>query len=611
MRRTNFCRFISTGLLVILITCSFIFLPASAKDIKNRKKIVIVGDVSQSIVGDTASSYLSNALKLSADLAPNDCDIALITVDTEIKFDSNFLSLSDSANREYIKKAIDESTFDGGTNLVLGIESAISKFGRSPGRIVMIADISDNALTRAGNFDEMTERANIALQTAKKNGIVVDLILVGTPDKGSGLVNAYLSIPTSTGGSIYYADSAAELAPAVEKLYFDSYSYNISPITGINSTDKEQQIDVVLPTPGIARSRIYVSATTPVDGIRATYSTAELGAEINPTYSMIDLNHPAREGITVYLDTGKSTSTKVYLIADYETKVVIDSRNELVKSDNKTIQKAVINLGLVDVASEKAIFTEGDRASYSPDITLISPGGAEEKPIFTPSESDDSAYSAEFYPKEYGTYIIKGSITGNDLTFPISETDFDILELPPQKAWLKPTVLSVIVGLLIITLAIIYYILSKRKRSSVNQSAVELDRVYGFTGKLHLSTILAEGGKREVQPFTFYLEKAGGQKRISLEEIYRAGQSPDSFPSMNKIWVTPGPRESIVIKNNSNAVILHSGKEYGYREKLQLFYNDKIYIVFKKDEDEIELYYKQYRPARSNVTGSKISVSVS
>jgi hypothetical protein len=48
------------------------------------------------------------------------------------------------------------------------------------------------------------------------------------------------------------------------------------------------------------------------------------------------------------------------------------------------------------------------------------------------------------------------------------------------------------------------------------------------------------------------------------------------------------------------------GKEYGQRSKVQLFYNQKIYVIFERDENELEIYYRKTKdeaqPVNFNVS---------
>lgn len=615
MRRSRFYRVLSTCLLALL-ACPLFFLPVSAKNVENADRLVVVGDVSQSFTAIDGkidgTEYLNNAVKLAIDLAPTSLDVSLLLVDTEVRYETDFLDLSVYSSREEIKNQIDAYSYDGGTNLVVGIEKGVEKLDKGPGRIVMLADISDNALTRADNFDEMTVRAHKAAEAAVEANILVDLILLGEPDESIALVEAYTSIPRQTGGSLVCVKSPEEFAPAVETLYFENYEYNIYPITGVNSTNKEQEIDITLPTGGIARSRIYASAGTPIRGIRATYATAELGAEINESYAMIDLNYPSQDGISLFVDMGESHTTKIYVIADYNMETVVSVENELIQDkENENSQKAVLHLELKDAATGKPILGANDLEQFIPNVVMTSPTGKTESLSLVVDKERSYGFTTDYYPAEFGEYTISGDLYNGDFRFPISGQVFEISELTQEKSWILPTLLSVIISIFLIVGALLFYIYKKKKRQEETSGAIELDKSYEFTGQLHFAAILVEGGKREVHPFSVYLDRVGGRKRISLREIYAANSQVGNFPGMDKIWITPGPRNSIIIKNNSQAVLISAGKEYGYREKIQLFYNDKVFFIFNKDEDEIELYYKQTKPVYSKVTGNSVSVSLS
>ena len=130
---------------------------------------------------------------------------------------------------------------------------------------------------------------------------------------------------------------------------------------------------------------------------------------------------------------------------------------------------------------------------------------------------------------------------------------------------------------------------------------------YLFSGKLSIFAILLEGGEREMRPFDFQLSTLG-DKRVTLRRVLDSVGAKDTYIGAEDILFLVGPDDSLIVRNNSSKITLKAmGRDYGYRTKLQLQYTNKMYLVFEKGENEMEISYKQ--APREEVTASAIPIN--
>jgi hypothetical protein len=133
-----------------------------------------------------------------------------------------------------------------------------------------------------------------------------------------------------------------------------------------------------------------------------------------------------------------------------------------------------------------------------------------------------------------------------------------------------------------------------RRKAVEYQGAVEMASDYHFHGKLSVYAVILEAGEREIRPFDFALHTIG-EKRITLRSILDSVGARDAYPGAEDILFLVGPEESVVMRNNSKAIVRIMGRTYEHRSKAQIFYDQKCYIVFDQNENELELIYRKVR----------------
>ncbi len=603
-------KIILLGLSIFIFFCSGVVLPVQAADLLQTDRtadIVLVADISNSMNTADKDRYLQEALKLAVDLVPEGGRLALITVNGEIVFASDLIDLSDSNEKQRIKSEIEDLSYSGNTNLAVGIQKAVSlledsKRHTGKKKIILISDIAEGGLylgraATASDYEQHVKIVKDSAQEAKAQGIVIDTILLRQAPKSDSTITEIEALSEQTGGQIRRIENSNDFAECIESIYFSSFQYNRSSITGINTIGKQQTMDIVLPTEHVNRARILFSSTTPVKGIQVSYAGTVISTESNRSYSMVDLSRPPKEGLQIFVDPGNSKAVKVFLITDYTLNVTVAANSEVEQAGKKEFtQKTTLTVDVVDIVSGKSILEEDFLDHFSCKVLLTAPG--EEKGI--PLEmkmNDDQKLMAVISPTEYGPYQLTFDIKQGDvvLDLPAAIVSIDDIRPVPEPSRFTEKAAAIVGGCLILIAIIVFVFVRKRKVHSNSELHSEIHYDYGFSGKLDVYIVWAKGGDYEIPPFTFYLSRLGGQKRINLSEILAASNIRLSFAGAEKIWFYVGPEKTLLIKNGSKAKILFSGSEIASGRHAKLSYGQKFYIIFEQDVDEIEIYYRNVK----------------
>ena len=371
---------------------------ASPADIMSTE-IVVVVDVSGSVAEYDAGYGVKDALSLMAGLAPDGAQTALVSVNAGVIMDTDFADTSTVAGRAALRAEIESLQYEGNTDLVLGLERAAEKLDGGPGRIILIADISEGGLIPADDagISKRAAEAEALAENCAASGIAVDLILLGEAPEGNELAAAIEGIATKTGGNILRPESGEELTACMEEILFSAFTYHIWPVTGVNSIGQAQTIPIVMPTERVHRARIYVSGAS---GIQASYAGAGLDVENRATFSLLDLSRPAREGISLTAEPG-SGKTAIYLITDYRLSLDVAVSSEAVKPEGSDAleQVTALTIDLRDEETGKSILDTATAEAFTPEIALTTPEG--ETITLTPEVKEDGRYTASFQMAKY------------------------------------------------------------------------------------------------------------------------------------------------------------------------------------------------------------------
>ena len=570
--------------------------------------IIYIVDTSGSMEQTDSSRYVRDALKLGIDLAPENSRVAIIAVNTAVVSETDLTDVSTKEGRDHLKGYVDRLQNRGDTNFAPGFERALELLGSSYAyqkRVIFLGDFSEggyNAGTRAQEAETATLIDDIAAR-AKGSGIVIDMMLWENAPQNSATAPHFLALPGATGGRLNELANPNRAPASIEDIYFQSFEYQYTTLS--IRGEAGQALYMPMPTSNVRRARIYVSAQSPASAFGASYSGANLDGEQNRSYAMVDLTNPSTDGINITLSPGAADGSTIYTLLEYDPlSLSISATHNLALSEDtgNEVQVSTIHAEIVDAGTGRPILTAPypDNAAYM--VTISSSDG--QVPVTYDPENLAALSFLPDLPEEIGTYLeayqITAELTVNGITFGPFTASVDIPDIrpipEPSPNWPLIIALS-ICGILILTALIIAYRI--RKKEVEYQGAVEMASDYRFHGKLSVYAVMLDGGDREIRPFDFALHTIG-EKRITLRNILDSVGAKDTYPGAEDILFLVGPEESVVVRNNSKAIIKIMGRNYEYRSKAQMFYGQKMYIVFEKDENELEINYRKVREEDSS-----------
>jgi len=586
----------------VLLIASFIFssvavYPAHAAEHDSPEKIVFVTDISGSMSNYDSGYGMKDALSLAVGLAPDGAQAAFISVNSGIVADTDIMDTSSAAGRSALRKEIDALTYGGNTNLALGLERAVEKLEGGPGRIILLADISDNALTAAGadGISQWTRRANELAESCSSSGIVVDLVFLAKDLNEQGLVTAIEDIAAKTGGHVLRPESGDELPGCVEEIYFSSYTYLKWPITGVNTGDDSQSIPITMPTEHVHRGRIYIPSAGKV---QAAYAGAKLEAENRPTFSLLDLSHPAKEGVTLTAES-EEDSVEIILITDYRLKLSATAFSEIQepeRRDEEARQHTVVTLDILDQMSGKSILDAEHVRNFTPKVTLTEPGGAEQ--ILNAEITADNKYRISLFPEIYGTYSVTAVLSKGEYTFPVVHASFDIedISVSPDYSWVWKLIAAVAIGLVVLTFLIWLIWKLRRRRSRTSPIIPALENDFSFSGRLDFYvTAQRSQDDAEIPPFTCHLTAVAKSEQVTLQGMLDYCGVRYPFGGAENIHFTPGPDRTLYVKNAGFAGLLLRRSVLPRGKNSRMAFGEKLYFTATDGVSEIAIYYRNVK----------------
>ncbi len=595
------------ALWILTVFCVFLCpLPAFAQAAEPAMQMLLVADISNSMNEIDANHYLTDALKLAVDLAPNGAQAALITVNDSIAYESGLTDISAPQDRKSLKQAMDAIHYSGNTNLAAGIQRAVEMLNEAPEkspsqRILLMSDISEGGLYLGESMDTDAYKAQLSILNesaglAKENGIVIDTLLLGSaPDNDPGLA-AVENLSAHTGGQVKGLLSAHELPPSVENLFFEAFTYNRSTVFSVNSIGSQQSIRVDMPTLYVNRARVLISATTPVEGIQATQKGDALNPETNKSYSMLDIARPSEASIEIVCAAGSSGNVTAYLIADYSLELRVQAKSIPDPSSGTAPQQTCeLQADIIDTVSGKSILSKTVWDQFEHTFVFTEPNGSALTPLDV-NYRPENGIILRYRPQSFGDYELHAALHQGEMALAPDAVTVQVADAfatagTKEPGWNLTLLVAGIIGGSIILATLLLVIFRKRPKPAATTETVK-EIHHEFVGKFDIFVIMARGGEYEFPPMSFRMDRLQGRKKASLADIFAGCNMPLTFPGADKIWLMPGPQKSVLLKNASKAEIRCLGRVVGVGATEKLQFAQKFYITFEQGEDEVEIHYR-------------------
>jgi hypothetical protein len=557
-----------------------------------------------------SGQYVRDALRLGIDLAPANSRIAILTVNMAVVSEISLTDISSTVGRNRLNVFINNIQNQGSTNFAPGYERALEILYDSQAphrRIIFFGDFDEGGFN-AGSHDDEREVAILVdslAEIAKERGVIIDSIMWRDAPSDSITASHFLALPETTGGTSFWIHHSNQTPSIIQEIYFENFIFGHSVFSVFSETS--QTINIPMPIDAMRRVRIFVSSATPPREFSVTHAGVIQHGERSRTYAIADILYPTMAGVNVTITPGDTGIATIYTLFEFNPiELVLTTEHHYIppRLGMRATQVSTIHAELVDSTTGFPVLTYPfpNNASYS--IQLTSQNGSEltDYRWVTPNTLVVNPYVLE----DFGAHRITAILEIEGITFsPITEIVY-IPDIRPEIIPIEPytydwrLIGAIIIAIALILLALLVFVIIRRREKVVPVPIQpEPKKDYRFHGKLKICPLIVDGGNQEIRPFEHKLKDIT-EKRIALHSVFDTESTLDekTDADLRKIILTAGPNESILINNKSRAIIRVMGRDYGYRDSnIQLFYGQKCYIVFERDQNELEVIYKETKPA--------------
>lgn len=537
-------RKISTGITkrVFIFLVAFLALTADyseshAQEVVSDKvqEIVIVLDLSQSMQNvDSYHKSVEFVKELAATL-PSTYQIGLIAYRDEI-----VLSLPVGSSYDEIDKALSQIEYKSYGNAGMGLKAAINLFEsrQTDKQIIMISDgeimMKTEELTKesAQLFAQSTDEAETA-------GIKINVLALGKPiEEGETIYSA----ATATNGMLYELKNGDRLEDFAGELIFKEMKVKARQIGKMDGNSGELQVR--LPDCLMKKAKLVLMGRQQNENLTVNCESDKINVLKGKNYTVIELENPTSEEITIQMSSGKSMDVTAYLMAEYEFVVNVSS-------------------------------------TYDPAAQQF------EIAIDLKNTEERNLLSFEVY--------LGSKILNREIILP------EIEKPKPQIDWFFWSVMI----LFVVALTLIFIFSGKKnnnksaKRRVIDESKVLPDESRAqkndFYGKVQ---VYVTHNREDIDypPESINLFARCNREVITLEWILDTCNLPLNLKEADKVVIRPGADKSLIIKNSGKVTAMKGREllEKGYA--YHLYYHEKVTFIFDQEDTEIEVHYKDLKP---------------
>ncbi len=537
-------RKISTGITkrVFIFLVAFLALTADyseshAQEVVSDKvqEIVIVLDLSQSMQNvDSYHKSVEFVKELAATL-PSTYQIGLIAYRDEI-----VLSLPVGSSYDEIDKALDQIEYKSYGNAGMGLKAAVNLFEsrQADKQIIMISDgeimMKTEELTKesAQLFAQSTDEAETA-------GIKINVLALGKPiEEGETIYSA----ATATNGMLYELKNGDRLEDFAGELIFKEMKVKARQIGKMDGNSGELQVR--LPDCLMKKAKLVLMGRQQNENLTVNCESDKINVLKGKNYTVIELENPTSEEITIQMSSGKSMDVTAYLMAEYEFVVNVSS-------------------------------------TYDPAAQQF------EIAIDLKNTEERNLLSFEVY--------LGSKILNREIILP------EIEKPKPQIDWFFWSVMI----LFVVALTLIFIFSGKKnnnksaKRRVIDESKVLPDESRAqkndFYGKVQ---VYVTHNREDIDypPESINLFARCNREVITLEWILDTCNLPLNLKEADKVVIRPGADKSLIIKNSGKVTAMKGREllEKGYA--YHLYYHEKVTFIFDQEDTEIEVHYKDLKP---------------
>lgn len=557
--------------------------------------LVLLMDTSGSMNTTDPNDLIKDAEKLFVDLstlANVDLRLGFVGYSDRITASHALVGIEDANGLASLKAVIDQVRYQGSTDLSVGLNGAATLFIDQPERKRIVILLSDGVAYSDDKDDlqkTVLQQLDQAMQVINEKGIIVDTVAV--KQSVASQSNLLFGLSDQTGGTIYTALEDTDVAEVYDQLAIKYYNPNRLFRAPVSLNKGMQQLPLALPTNAFSDVLIVLETNSSIKNIKIFSQAEKLRIIEEPHYALVEMAGAKQETFSLQVNSKNATEGSISIYLKNPITQTLTTTSEVVEV--KTNPRQMENLTIQLSEGAKFLTNHSYVNAMSPVFVLIEEHTGQETLIPATFEGDTIIASHQF--SQFGKYQLTTILNGPGASLHSNTVELLVEDqVTPVLAKLKgerdQKIMLALSGAVCLVLLIFVIKLTRRTKAQIMAKEEDAKRLY-FAGRLSGYIINTQNEDDDVPPITEYLHRHL-EKSLTLADIVQGAQIDCDLKGAENIIFRPGPKNSLIIRNNSNCTIIKSHEIVERNKEALVEYDEKMYITFEDQLYEMEIYYK-------------------
>lgn len=394
--------------------------------------IVFVLDISGSMKQTDTNKISIEIIKMLIDVCSSGNNrVGFVAYNDTIAYSYDLTEINSEKNSKKIKDYIGKVEFKGETDIGLGLNKAVNlmvdKFDKKKQPIICLlsdgeTDLGNSNTGRTETDSEKDVKKSISL--AKEHNIPI--YTIGLNNQFNEVVDYLEVIANQTQGKSYVASSPFQLLEIINGILAKYQSSALINEKTVLSNGKIQKNEISIPHQYMEKYRIVILSSSKIEtaGI-VEKKKNKATVKASKYYSVIEIEQPDEEEVTVYYKTkrGASISVNVQAICNFNANFEFSKSIDL--HQKQSIQFSFVDKDTNIEITDKQIYKDLECEFY-----IINEETKEENCISYEENADGLA--AVFVPDKTGTYTIRMQYHNNFGKGSYQSKSFQVTDVPPK-----------------------------------------------------------------------------------------------------------------------------------------------------------------------------------
>lgn len=588
----------------ILVVMSILLLPFSnvfriqevaAADQSSHIDAMLVVDASNSMKKSDPNKIGNEAMKMFIDMLSVQGDkVGVISYTDQIQREKALLEIQSAADKEDLKKFIDQLDRGAYTDTAIGIKEAVkvlqqgSDASHEP-MIVLLADGNNDLNEATGRTDQQSaQELDQAIVDANKSGIPV--YTIGLNADGKLNKDALAEIAEKTGGKAFSTNTADDLPQILSEIFASHQKLKIVPIQSMTGDGSFQDVTINVPNDNVLEANISIMSAQSVEvkltdptGASKSIPAKDILYSKSKSYTLLKLISPVKGDWKLQVKGVAKDKIDINLVFNYDIELTMDPlpSSTYKKGDKIDVTtyftsngQRLQNSTLYKNMNAKLVVKDSDTGATE-EVALSNPGD-QFKGTYKVADAHD--YELTVIAEDKSLYrespvvkisAKKGGASSSNPTQPNPTT-------PANEEKDSFPVMPVVLGAigLVAVLAAAYFILAAVKKANK-----------GFVGQMVIE-IRDENTGEKTHPQ--YKKLNGFKGKITLHQLL---QLAPELKETEKILFIPSKNDRIMIKNGSTVNVEKSGRVIDASNGYELKGGDRVTLSLQSVDKTIVLEY--------------------